>query len=97
MHFVSSQTEAEQISDIVSFFVEHMPDAIERTTPAFNGFEAKLAALNKARDYKGMLAYFLTLKAELLSLPTSHKNSQLTIQRAILMVLPLLKTQEVRA
>jgi hypothetical protein len=40
------------------------------------------------------LQYLLTLKKELLSLPVSHKQSALTIQRAILCILPILKTQE---
>jgi hypothetical protein len=39
----------------------------------------------------------LILKQELLSLPISHKNSAITIQRVILLILPLLKSQEKKA
>lgn len=41
--------------------------------------------------------YLLSIKNELLSLPISHKNQQLTIQRTILLILPLLKSQERKA
>lgn len=41
--------------------------------------------------------YLLSIKNELLSLPISHKNQQLTIQRTILLILPLLKSQEKKA
>ena len=96
MHFVSSQSERDQIADIVDFLNENMRLSIQedKTTPAFDNFEDKMKALEKNRDYKGILNYLLSLKHELLSLPTSHKSSALTIQRAILLVLPLLKTQE---
>ena len=99
MHFVSSQSETEQITDIVNFFTEHMEDSIQapQTSPAFANFQSKIDKLNGAKDYKGILNYLLSIKPELLSLPTSHKNQQLTIQRAVLLVLPLLKTQEKRA
>lgn len=36
----------------------------------------------------------MSIKQEFLALPTSHKNAALTIQRAILCILPILKTQE---
>jgi glutaredoxin 2 len=76
MHFVSSQSEAEQITDIVSFFTEHIEDSIQapQTSPAFADFQSKINKLNGAKDYKGMLNYLLSIKNELLSLPTSHKN-----------------------
>ena len=76
MHFVSSQSEAEQITDIVKFFTEHIEDSIQvpQTSPAFAGFQSKIDKLNGDKDYKGMLNYLLSIKSELLSLPTSHKN-----------------------
>lgn len=76
MHFVSSQSEAEQITDIVNFFTEHIDDSITvpQTSPAFADFQGKINKLNGAKDYKGMLNYLLTIKPELLSLPISHKN-----------------------
>ena len=76
MHYVSSQSEAEQITDIVKFFTEHIEDSIQapQTSPAFGGFQCKIDKLNGDKDYKGMLNYLLSIKSELLSLPTSHKN-----------------------
>lgn len=99
MHFVSSQSEAEQITDIVNFFTENIEESITapKTSAAFSDFQKKIDKLNSVKDYKGILNYLLSLKAELLSLPISHKNQQLTIQRAVLLVLPLLKSQEKRA
>ena len=99
MHFVSSQSEADQITDIVKFFSEHMEESVTapQTTAAFNGFHDKINALNSSKDYKGLLNYLLSIKNELLSLPISHKNQQLTIQRTILLILPLLKSQERKA
>jgi len=99
MHFVSSQSEADQITDIVKFFSEHMEESVTapQTSAAFNGFHDKINALNSSKDYKGLLNYLLSIKNELLSLPISHKNQQLTIQRTILLILPLLKSQERKA
>lgn len=96
MHFVSSQNESEQIADIIAFLRENMRDSLEGTKPtaAFDNFEDQLTKFEKARDYKGLLEYLLSLKQELLSLPVSHKSHAITIQRAILLVLPLLKSQE---
>lgn len=99
MHFVSSQSQTEQMSDIVNFLLENIHESVDpaKITPAFTDFDAKIKKLDEQRDYKGILTYLLALKSELLSLPTSHKASALTIQRAILLVLPLLKTQEKKA
>ena len=76
MHFVSSQSEAEQITDIVNFFTEHIEDSIQapKTSPAFANFQGKINKMNDAYDYKGILNYLLSIKPELLSLPISHKN-----------------------
>jgi hypothetical protein len=40
------------------------------------------------------LGYLLSIKEEILKLPTSHKSSTLTIQRIVLLILPLLKSIE---
>ena len=99
MHFVSSQKEHEQISDIVSFFNEHLRASIDDskgTSAAFENFEGRLKELDGRKDYQGILDYLLTVKEELLSLPISHKNSSLTIQRVVLLILPLLKSLEGR-
>jgi len=99
MHFVSSQKGHEQISDIVSFFNEHLRASLDdskATSAAFKDFEARMKELDSRRDYQGLLDYLLEVKGELLQLPTSHKSASLTIQRAVLLVLPLLKSQEGR-
>ena len=94
MHFVSSLSQSEQVSDIISYMKEHMRESLEedQLTPAFDNFEEKLTKFDDTRDYKGLMTYLLSLKEELLSLPTSHKSSALTIQRAVLCILPILKT-----
>ena len=50
MHFVSSQSEAEQITDIVNFFTEHIEDSIQapKTSPAFANFQGKINKMNDA-------------------------------------------------
>ena len=60
----------------------------------FANFEERITKMNKDRDYKGILGYILSVKKELMTLPISHKTQQLTIQRVILLILPLLKNQE---
>lgn len=47
MHFVSSQSERDQIADIVDFLNENMRLSLEETvtTPAFDNFEDKMKAL----------------------------------------------------
>lgn len=101
MHFVSSQSEAEQLADIVSYLSAHMRESLEEAghTPAasFNDFENKIEKLVQKKDYQGILGYLLTdVRNELLALPTSHKSAPITIQRAILLVLPFLKSQELK-
>jgi len=39
----------------------------------------------------GILDYFISLKDVITNLPTSHKNTPITIQRIILLLLPLFK------
>jgi glutaredoxin 2 len=44
MYFVSSQSETEQINDIVEFMAENMNDSVtlDKTSPAFADFSAKV-------------------------------------------------------
>ncbi len=45
MHFVTSQSEHEQITDIITFMVDHMRESleeVEKTSPAFDDFESKI-------------------------------------------------------
>lgn len=55
------------------------------------GFEETIERLNQSGNVSGILDYLLTLKEEIVRLPTSHKNTPITIQRIILLILPLLK------
>lgn len=50
--------------------------------------------LNENGDVSGMLDYIISLKDEIMKLPTSHKNTPITIQRIVLLILPLLKLQD---
>jgi hypothetical protein len=99
MHFVSSQSETEQISDIVDFLCKNIDSSVSVPTgqaksAEFANLEERITKMNKDRDYKGILGYILSVKKELMTLPISHKTQQLTIQRVILLILPLLKNQE---
>ena len=99
MHFVSSQSETEQISDIVDFLCKNIDSSVsvpagQAKSAEFANFEERISKMNKDRDYKGILGYILSVKKELMTLPISHKTQQLTIQRVILLILPLLKNQE---
>ena len=64
MYFVSSQSEAEQINDIVDFMAENMSDSVtlDKTSPAFADFSDKVTKHAQTKDYKGLLEYLLTLK-----------------------------------
>ena len=84
MHFVSSQSEAEQITDIVDFLTKNIDSCVslpadQPQSPNFAKFQENIAKMNKERDYKGILGYLLSVKKELLTLPISHKTQQLTI------------------
>lgn len=99
MHFVSSQSETEQISDIVDFLCKNIDSSVsvpagQAKSAELANFEERITKMNKDRDYKGILGYILSVKKELMTLPISHKTQQLTIQRVILLILPLLKNQE---
>ena len=60
-------------------------------SPSLADFEEKIESLNKSGNVSGILDYLLSLKEEIVRLPTSHKNTPITIQRIILLILPLLK------
>jgi len=79
MHFVSSQTEAEQITDIVDFLCKNIDSCVslpadQPKSAEYANFQEKITKMNKDRDYKGILGYLLSVKRELLSLPISHKT-----------------------
>jgi hypothetical protein len=95
MHFVSAQSQEETLADITSFISENMRESVKNPdADSLKGFEDKISALESKEDYVGLLEYLLTLKKELLTLPTSHKSSQLTIQRMVLLILPLFQKIE---
>ena len=68
----------------------------ESSTKAFENFEDQLTKLEDNNDVRGILDYLISLKNEISHLPTSHKNTPITIQRIILLILPLLKLQDDR-
>lgn len=65
-----------------------------KPTDNFKDFEEKLTKLEESNDISGILDYLISLKQEISNLPISHKNTPITIQRIILLILPLLKLQD---
>eukprot|EP00347_Sterkiella_histriomuscorum_P023152 403335751 len=95
MHFVSAQSQEDQISDIVAYLTENFRESVQnQAAPALENFEEKLQALNDKGDISGILDHIISLKDEIVRLPTSHKNTPITIQRIVLLILPLLKLQD---
>jgi len=69
MHFVTSQSETEQITEVVTFLRDNFRVSLSDSkaiTPAFNNFEDQIMKLDNSQDYQGILSYLLTLKQELL-------------------------------
>lgn len=50
--------------------------------------------MEESEDISGILDYLISLREVISNLPTSHKNTPITIQRVILLILPLLKLQD---
>lgn len=95
MHFVSSHSQEETLVDITTFISDNLRNSVKNPDAAsLNDFENKISAFESKQDYVGLLEHLLTIKSELLTLPTSHKSSQLTIQRMVLLILPLFKKVE---
>lgn len=95
MHFVSAQSQEETLADITSFIRDNLRHSVRNPdSPTLNNFEDKLTALESKDDHVGLLEYLVSLKQDLLTLPTSHKSSQLTIQRMVLLILPLFQKIE---
>ena len=95
MHFVSAQSQEETLADISAFISENLRDSVKNPdSAALNDFEDKISAYETKSNYIGILEHLLTVKQDLLTLPTSHKSSQLTIQRMVLLILPLFKKIE---
>lgn len=79
MHFVTVQTEEDQISEITQFFVENLRDSVSNSdSKSMKNFEDKLTNLNEQRDYEGMLEYLLEVREDSITLPTSHSKSEMT-------------------
>jgi hypothetical protein len=54
MHFVTSQSETEQITEVVTFFRDNFRASLtdsKATTPAFSNFEDQIMKLDKSQDY----------------------------------------------
>lgn len=95
MHFVSAQSKEETLADITSFISDNLRESVKNPDAAsLKDFENKIAAFQSKKDYVGILEQLLTVKQELVTLPSSHKSSQLTIQRMVLLILPLFKKVE---
>lgn len=54
-------------------------------------FDSKLEALEESVDPESILRYIISLRSVLVRLPTSHKSTPTTIQRLVLLLLPLFK------
>jgi hypothetical protein len=79
----------------VTFLVENFRDSTsDPQSSTLNNFEEKLQELNDESNVSGLLDYLLSLKDEIVKLPISHKNTPITIQRIVLLILPLLKLQD---
>jgi hypothetical protein len=90
MQFVSTLTEEEQVQEILTFLREYMPISVPKDIlPA--DFDSKIEALEESVDSEKILSYILSLRSVLVRLPTSHKSTPTTIQRLVLLLLPLLK------
>lgn len=62
MHFLTSQSEAEQISEVCQFFSEHLLKCVQNPkSELLNNFENKMADLDDASDPKGVLEYILSI------------------------------------
>lgn len=95
MQFVSAQSQEDQISDIVAYLVENFRASVEnQKSQVLEDFEDRLEFLNSKRDVSGLLDYLISLKEVIVKLPISHKNTPITIQRIVLLILPLLKLQD---
>ena len=82
MHFVSAQSEQEQLRDILTYLKDNFENSLEsgsHKAAASSGFAAKLQAFEDKKDYSGVLDYLLDCRDDLHQLPTSHKKSNLTI------------------
>ena len=97
MHFITSQTEEEQVAEITQFFRDNLRDSVkDQRSAVLAKFESSLDSLEEEQDYFGLVDSFLSLRQDLTSLPTTHNKSALTIQRAVLLILPLFKILEER-
>jgi hypothetical protein len=76
MHFVSAQSQDETLSDITTFIKENLRDAVSNPDAlSLKDFETKIQSYEGKEDYVGLLEYILTLKQELVTLPTTHKSN----------------------
>jgi hypothetical protein len=90
MQFVSPLDEAGQIDQVCQFLKDHLAGSVsDSSAPELKDFNSTLTALSKKKDYTGILKFILSKQAILGTLPTSHRQQHLTIQRLVLIVLPL--------
>lgn len=90
MQFVSTLDEAQQIEEVCQFLKDHLASSVsDSSTQELKGFNAKIDELQDSEDYIGILKLILSKKASLRTLPTSYRTYSLTIQRLVLLILPL--------
>jgi hypothetical protein len=88
MQFVSTMDQSQQIDEVCQFFIEHLASSVTDAA-ALKGFNEKLEELQQEEDYVGILKFILSKKACLETLPTTYRTQSLTIQRLVLLILPL--------
>lgn len=71
MHFLTSQSESEQVSEVCQFLTEHLRQCVKTpSAPLLDNFEKKMQDLDKTSDAKGVLEYLLQIQDSLITLPT---------------------------
>jgi hypothetical protein len=90
MHFVSTFEEPQQIEEVCQYLKANLTSSVKnKDDQELAGFEERLEELLKATDYLEILKFILSKKKSLGTLPTTHRQQHLTIQRLVLLILPL--------
>lgn len=79
MHYVSAQSEYEQLNSVYSFLRDHLEESVgDSDGKVFEAFDTKLEEFEENEDHLGLIEYLVSLKSALVSLPVTHKNSPIT-------------------
>ncbi len=89
MQFVSLKSFKDQVKDICKFFTENY-ESLKQEEELDASLVGQLKEMIKSSNWEGIVKFIIGHKKDIYLLPTSYRQTPLTFQRTVLLILPLI-------